>query len=80
MLLLLIAFAAVLLLLVLVPNRIRAFLNQVFALIVTPARDTAMLTLRYLSGFPRWSANIMSAGGIAPPHLFSKMIDTIIQQ
>lgn len=49
---------------ILVPQRLRAFLNQFFALLVTPPRELALICSNYLSNYSSMNRRLLQKAGI----------------
>ncbi len=74
----LISLIALLLVIVLVPQRIRFALNQTFAFLVIPFRDLSMVTGNYIFNYPNRSRRLLNSSGISESPYFGKAIGTII--
>lgn len=74
----LIALIMLLAVIILVPQRIRFALNEMFAFLDTPFRDLSAVTGGYIFNYPNRSRRILNSAGISNPPYFGKAIGTII--
>lgn len=67
-----------LIIIVLVPQRLRFALNQVFAFLVIPFRDLSTVTGNYIFNYPDRSRRLLNSAGISQPPYFGKSVGTLI--
>lgn len=74
----LIALIVLFTIIILVPQRIRFALNEIFAFLVIPFRDLSSVTGGYIFNYPNRSRRMLNSAGILQPPYFGKAIGTII--